>query len=479
MSRASVSALRANGCMDLGREARVGSVSRRRSRCGHRSRANLWCPVCRRDLSPLLERGRASVASGLWPEWCDNHPWLASFLAMAEEEARERASHTIEDFHFFLALTRVEAGAQQLLEELGFDSRRLRDRLNVRFGINAGILMERSQRTDPGASDATLDELYWRGPLDLTNQVRDTLRTSRLEAEKHDATVGPGHLIAGLSRRGRPLGVGLARIRRTAGIPHQPRVLAAGVDRTSIRRPLGIGPLVLGGGDELHLVAADVVALAKARGVSDPLVVGVFASAMSFDDSMSDETRLQLMRPFAAAGARVMDSGLTSRADSSKAKVLDALASADILYLSGGRPELLIDAVLGTPAYEAFVVGSDRGAIVMGSSAGSMVLGRGMLSDHESEDDEEPLDLFNWLTDIVVLPHYVESGEATLRRWVKSFPGSRAIGVSHQGAVLVEPGWEALVTLACGVDAGPVELQHSDGPLKPIGPSRTSDASGL
>lgn len=121
----------------------------------------------------------------LWPDWCSEHPWLSNFLSTVEEEARERSDRGIEDFHFSLALTRDEVGAGDLRNHLGFDPRKLRDRINVRLGANAGILLERLGSTSAAIESKTLDELYWDGPLQLTQQAREALAAARIEADKH------------------------------------------------------------------------------------------------------------------------------------------------------------------------------------------------------------------------------------------------------------------------------------------------------
>lgn len=92
-----------------------------------------------------------------------------------------------------------------------------------------------------------------------------------------------------------------------------------------------------------------------------------------------------------------------------------------------------------------------------------------MFSDYESEDDEEPLPLFNWIDQSVVFPHYMRGAEPELRKWMAGFPGSRGIGVAHQGAVLVERGWRSFRTLVMGVDEGSVILDTFDGELQAIG----------
>lgn len=96
------------------------------------------------------------------------------------------------------------------------------------------------------------------------------------------------------------------------------------------------------------------------------VVVGLFPAALSSVDTMPEKARLDVMKPFAAAGAMIIDSGLSFRSDAAHPEIVDRLSQANVIYLSFGRPELLLDAVLGTPTYDALVGASDRGAIVMG-----------------------------------------------------------------------------------------------------------------
>jgi cyanophycinase-like exopeptidase len=52
------------------------------------------------------------------------------------------------------------------------------------------------------------------------------------------------------------------------------------------------------------------------------------------------------------------------------------LAAADLIYLPGGDPDLVLDILPGSPAWQAAVSASEEGALIAGASAGAMSLAR-------------------------------------------------------------------------------------------------------
>lgn len=70
-----------------------------------------------------------------------------------------------------------------------------------------------------------------------------------------------------------------------------------------------------------------------------------------------------------------MDCHLDNRSDAADPAVLSALAQADIVFMDGGKPELLYDTIAGTAAMAALIDASDDGAVMMGASAGSVIWG--------------------------------------------------------------------------------------------------------
>jgi cyanophycinase len=77
---------------------------------------------------------------------------------------------------------------------------------------------------------------------------------------------------------------------------------------------------------------------------------------------------------FAALGAEVEGVELRTRDDALDGACAQAIGEADLVYLSGGKPDHLLDVLEGTPAAAALHSVHDRGGIVVGCSAGAMVL---------------------------------------------------------------------------------------------------------
>ena len=73
----------------------------------------------------------------LWPDWVAEHPWLVSFLAKAEAEARNRGDTRCDHFHMDLAFLGLGPPVSEWLDTLGLDARVLREDIVELLGINA------------------------------------------------------------------------------------------------------------------------------------------------------------------------------------------------------------------------------------------------------------------------------------------------------------------------------------------------------
>src|SRR4029079_9982025 len=63
-----------------------------------------------------------------------------------------------------------------------------------------------------------------------------------------------------------------------------------------------------------------------------------------------------------------------TREDAGDAASVDVAAAADLIYLSGGKPDHLYDLLVDTPLLAALRTAWQRGAVLAGCSAGAMVL---------------------------------------------------------------------------------------------------------
>lgn len=126
------------------------------------------------------------------------------------------------------------------------------------------------------------------------------------------------------------------------------------------------------------------------------------------------------------------------------------------MFFEGGRPEFLYEALIDTPAMRELCAASQRGAVIMGASAGAMVWGSATMNDFVSGAELRPMKLFAWLPDTYVFPHYIPEWRSYLEEDAAALGFSQALGVAHDGAVLVEAGWQHVRSL--GTKTGPSVL---------------------
>ncbi len=77
---------------------------------------------------------------------------------------------------------------------------------------------------------------------------------------------------------------------------------------------------------------------------------------------------------FHALGAEVEAVLVRGRADAEDAACVQAIGEADLVYLSGGKPDYLYETLAGTSLERALLSVTERGAVIVGCSAGAMVL---------------------------------------------------------------------------------------------------------
>lgn len=135
------------------------------------------------------------------------------------------------------------------------------------------------------------------------------------------------------------------------------------------------GPIVLVGSGEftaaMEAVDRDLLA---ATGRARPRVA-ILATASWPDGEEAFLGWIERGRAhFSALGAEVEGVEIRTRQDAFDEACAQAIGEADLVYLSGGKPDHLLDALAATPAGAALRAVHDRGGILAGCSAGAMVL---------------------------------------------------------------------------------------------------------
>ena len=112
---------------------------------------------------------------------------------------------------------------------------------------------------------------------------------------------------------------------------------------------------------------------------------------------------------FSALGAEVEGVEIRTREDAFDEACAQAIGEADLVYLSGGKPNHLLDALAATPAGAALRAVHDRGGILAGCSAGAMVLAARLPRFRGRRFIRVPTgwrDALGFVGGVAVLPHY-------------------------------------------------------------------------
>ena len=171
---------------------------------------------------------------------------------------------------------------------------------------------------------------------------------------------------------------------------------------------------------------------------------------------------------FRALGADPLPVPLTDRAGADDPAIVDAIASADLVYLSGGKPGHLLDALEGTTSGAAIRSAAGRGAVVAGCSAGAMVLGSHQLRVGRRRTLDLPVGwvhALGLLPGIVVVPHYDAVPEALIAPLVLAAPaGSVVVGIDEDTAAVGRGGvWQVHGQGRVTIWRGRRRERHRDG----------------
>jgi cyanophycinase len=205
------------------------------------------------------------------------------------------------------------------------------------------------------------------------------------------------------------------------------------------------GTVCLQGGAEFgaDCAAMDADLLLRAGG---PVVVTALAGEVGHDYRTASENGV---RHFRALGAADVVAAPDAREDREGA--LAALRRARLLFLPGGSPSRLLDALRATGVDDVVHDLLAAGGVVAGSSAGAMVLGGWtVLPERRPGGVPEVVRGLGVVPDVVVVPHWSGSGRTDwLRAITAAVPDEVVVlGVPEQSGVLMQNGRLASVGAA-------------------------------
>lgn len=148
---------------------------------------------------------------------------------------------------------------------------------------------------------------------------------------------------------------------------------------------------------------------------------------------------------FTALGAEVEALGVRTGLDADDPVFAQAIGEADLVYLSGGKPDYLHEALMGSLVAAALASAHDRGTIVVGCSAGAMAL-----AEHRLRFVRRLRMPWRWaaglgfVSGVAVAPHYDALPEVLLLPMLLRAPaGSRVLGIDEETAVVKsDHGWQ-------------------------------------
>jgi cyanophycinase len=229
-----------------------------------------------------------------------------------------------------------------------------------------------------------------------------------------------------------------------------------------------VGPVALvGAGEFLPGMAEFDLSLLAATGRSRPRVA--ILPTASWPDGEATFQRWVAMGVdhFSGLGAEVEAVFVRSRDDAFDASYAQAVGEADVVYLSGGKPDHLLATLTGTPVWAAACAAHARGAILAGCSAGAMVLCE---SQARFRKRMLPWPL-RWqralgiVASVAVMPHYDRLPEAFAALMVLQAPrGTTVLGIDEDTAVIGRDGaWQVHGRSRVTVWRGRERIRHRAG----------------
>lgn len=211
------------------------------------------------------------------------------------------------------------------------------------------------------------------------------------------------------------------------------------------------GPLVLCGSGEFTPAMADVDRTILGGIGSRPARVAIVPTAAGLEDTPTSWVAMGTAH-FADLGAEATGVMVLNRDDAEDPRHCSAIASADWIYFSGGKPDHLVDSLAGTAFWSAVLARHRAGAVLAGSSAGAMMLGSRTFHFPDGLDETglprrvAVRDALALLPGIFVAPHFDAVPVDLWRRWAGVWPdGHRMLGIDEDTAIVERAdGWSVV-----------------------------------
>lgn len=225
---------------------------------------------------------------------------------------------------------------------------------------------------------------------------------------------------------------------------------------------------LIGAGEFLPAMAAVDVELLATSGRARPRVVILPTASWPDGEQVFLRWAALGVEHFEALGAEVEVVLVRERLDADDPAHAQAVGEADLIYLSGGKPDYLLKTLAGSAVWAAAVAANARGSVLAGCSAGAMVLcsqqARFRSPPHLPLGFQPGLGL---VAGVAVLPHYDRFPETLAAVRVARAPrGTVILGIDEDTAAIGRDGdWQVRGTGRVTVWRGRRRERHRAGDI--------------
>ena len=199
---------------------------------------------------------------------------------------------------------------------------------------------------------------------------------------------------------------------------------------------------LVGAGEFLPVMASIDAELLASVGRARPRVAVLPTASWPDGEAVYQRWATLGLDHFEGLGAEVELVSVRERADADDPANAQAVGEADLVYLSGGKPDYLLDVLSGSAVWTAALAAHARGSVIAGCSAGAMVLcaqlARFRTPPHIPLGFQAGLGL---VADAAVLPHYDRFPETLAAVRVARAPrGTVVLGIDEDTAAIGRDG---------------------------------------
>jgi cyanophycinase len=192
------------------------------------------------------------------------------------------------------------------------------------------------------------------------------------------------------------------------------------------------GTLVLAGGEEFggRMREVDERAMRAAGGARAVIRVVPTAAAADAGHERAGGVALEWFASLGATDVAIVP--VHDRASADDPAVLAPLADADLVYLPGGSPAYLAQALVGSRCAAVLRARYEAGAVLAGSSAGAMLFGEYVYHPETGRT----LRGLCMLPNVCIVPHYDRYGQRWIARLRQTLPDALLLGIDERTAAL-------------------------------------------